>query len=64
MHEEVPVQRFLTGLGGHFNVPDECKALLQMIVFELDEAGRCVDAEKIRVYDDKPKIVIKAWMEE
>jgi metallophosphoesterase (TIGR00282 family) len=64
MHEEVPVQRFLTALGGHFNVPDECKALLQMIVFELDEAGRCVDAEKIRVYDDHPKIVTKAWMEE
>lgn len=63
MQEDIPVQRFLTGLGGHFNVADECKALLQMIVFELDEEGCCVDAEKIRIYDDQPKIVTKAWIE-
>jgi calcineurin-like phosphoesterase len=63
MSSAVPVKRFLTGLGGHFDVPDECKTLLQMVVFELDDEGRCVDAEKIKIYDDKPKIVTKAWME-
>jgi len=63
MSPEVPIKRFLTGLGGHFDVPDECKALLQMVVFELDDEGRCVGAEKIKIYDDKPKIVTKAWME-
>jgi calcineurin-like phosphoesterase len=25
MSSDVPVKRFLTGLGGHFDVPDECK---------------------------------------
>jgi len=64
MDNEVPMKRFLTGLGGHFNVPDTCKTLLQMVVFELDDQGRCVDAEKIKIYDDKPKIVTKAWMED
>ncbi len=63
IEKEVPIQRFLTGLGSHFNVADECKALLQMIVFELNEEGRCVDAQKIKIYDDKPKIVTKAWIE-
>ena len=63
MSPDVPVKRFLTGLGGHFDVPDECKALLQMVVFELDDEGQCVGAEKIKIYDDKPKIVSKAWMD-
>jgi len=63
MSPEVPIKRFLTGLGGHFDVPDECKALLQMVVFELDDEGRCVGAEKIKIYDGKPKIVTKAWID-
>ncbi len=63
MSPDVPVKRFLTGLGGHFDVPDECKALLQMVVFELDDEGQCVGAEKIKIYDDKPKIVTQAWMD-
>jgi metallophosphoesterase (TIGR00282 family) len=63
MAAEVPIKRFLTGLGGHFDVPKECKAILQMIVFELDDEGLCVGAEKIKIYDDQPKIVTKAWME-
>ena len=62
MESTIPVKRFLTGLGGHFDVPDECQSLLQMVVFELDDEGRCVGAEKIKIYDDKPKIVTKAWM--
>jgi len=63
MDAEVPVKRFLTGLGGHFDVPDNCRAIFQMVVFELDENGRCMAAEKIKVYDDKPKIVTPAWVE-
>ncbi len=63
MCSEVPVRRFLTGLGGHFDVPDKCKTILQMIVFELNDEGRCIGAEKIKIYDDKPKIVTQAWMD-
>ena len=60
---DIPIKRFLTGLGGHFDVPDDCKAILQMIVFELDDMGRCVGAEKIKIYDDKPKVVTQAWID-
>jgi metallophosphoesterase (TIGR00282 family) len=63
MDSEVPIKRFTTGLSGHFDVPDSCKAILQMVVFELDENGRCIGAEKIKIYDDKPKIITSAWIE-
>ena len=63
MESKVPVKRFLTGIGGHFDIPDKCKALLQMVVFELDDKGRSIGAEKIKIYDDKPKIVTKALVE-
>jgi len=61
MSSDVPIHRFLTGLGGHFDIPDKCQAILQMIVFELNEEGQCVAAEKIKIYDDKPKILTQAW---
>ena len=63
MNPDVPIKRFLTGLGGHFDIPDSCKALLQMLVFELDEHGQCIGAEKIKIYDDQPKIVTAAWID-
>ncbi|MDQ7085258.1 MAG: TIGR00282 family metallophosphoesterase [Sulfurovum sp.] len=63
MDDVVPIKRFLTGLGGHYDIAEKCKAILQMIVFELDDDGRCIGAEKIKIYGDKPKIVTQAWME-
>ena len=63
MESDVPISRFLTGLGGHFNVPNECRAILQMIVFELDEKGQCIDAQKVKLYDDKKKVISQAIIE-
>ena len=63
MCSDVPVKRFLTGLGGHFDVPDKCKTILQMVLFELDDNGQCVGAEKIKIYDDRPKILTQALIE-
>jgi len=63
MKSDMPIKRVLTGLGGHFDIADKCKAILQMIVFELDDEGRCVGAEKIKIYDDAPKIVTQAWID-
>ena len=34
-----------------------------MLVFELDDDGRCIGAEKIKIHDDKPKIVTQAWID-
>ncbi len=63
MESSVPIRRFLSGLGGHFDVPKECKAILQMIVFELDDEGRCHQAQRVKIYDNHPKIVTDAWVE-
>ena len=63
MDDTVPMKRFLTSIGGHYDIPDECKTILQMVVFELDDDGHCVGAEKIKIYDDKPKIVTQAWID-
>jgi len=41
MQSDIPIKRFMTGIGGHFDVPDRCKTVLQMILFELDDKGRC-----------------------
>ncbi len=60
---DIPIKHFLTGIGGHFDIAKECQSLLQMIVFELDDEGRCLGAQKIKIYDDKPKVVTKAWMD-
>ena len=63
MKSEIPMRRVLTGLGGHFDIDEKCKRILQMLVFELDENGRCIDAQKIKIYDEKPKIVTQAWID-
>ena len=63
MSSEVPIKRFLTGIGAHFDIPEKCQTILQMIVFELDDEGQCLGAEKIKIYDDKPKIATKAWID-
>jgi len=64
MDKSVPIKRFTTGIGGHHDIPERCKALLQMVVFELNDAGRCIGAEKIKIYDEHPKVITPAWMEE
>jgi metallophosphoesterase (TIGR00282 family) len=63
MESEVPIRRFLTGLGGHFDIPDTCKAIFQMVMFELDDEGRCIDAKKIKIYDNHPTIITQALID-
>jgi len=63
MESDVPIQRLLTGIGGHFNVPNNCEAILQIVVLELDDSGNCIDAQKIRLLDDKRKFITNALVE-
>jgi metallophosphoesterase (TIGR00282 family) len=50
MKEDVPIKRFLTGLGGHYDVPDNCKKLFQAVVVDIQE-GNSVEAFKLKAYD-------------
>ncbi len=60
MDAKVPIARFLTGMPGHFDVPKKCKRILQMAVMEF-EAGKCIDAFKIKYFDDGRKFLSSAW---
>ena len=52
MQKDIPINRFLTGIGGHFDIAKKCQSIFQLVVFELDEQGRGVTAEKIKIYDN------------
>jgi len=62
MDSKAPLERFMTGLPVRFEVPKKCKAILQMAVMRL-ESGRCVEAFKIKQFDDGRRIVTEAWSE-
>lgn len=58
-----PLERFLVGFSGKFDVPNHCKRLLQGVVMEIEE-GRCIDAFKIKAYDEREvEISQKAYRE-
>jgi 2',3'-cyclic-nucleotide 2'-phosphodiesterase len=63
MDAKVPVERFLTGMPGRFEVPKKCKAILQMAVMRFD-AGNCIEAFKIKQFDDGRRIISEAWHED
>ncbi len=63
MQSDIPIRRFLTGIGGHFDIPDKCKTVLQMIVFDLDGNGRCISSQKIKLLDNKGKYLTEAIVE-
>jgi len=64
MDIKIPIQRFMTGLGGHFDVPKKCQTMLQLIVFELDDDGRGVMAEKLKIYDNGEVYNVEARIEQ
>ena len=51
MEKDIPLNRFLTGIGGHYDIAKKCQTIFQLVVFELDEEGRGVSAKKIKIYD-------------
>jgi len=53
MGADVPIERFITGVSpGRFEVPEKCKAWIQMMVMDLDSDGRCIEMYKIRRFCD------------
>ncbi|MEA3512947.1 MAG: TIGR00282 family metallophosphoesterase [Campylobacterota bacterium] len=60
MESSVPIKKALTGLGGHFDVPNNCKSIMQIIIIEIDENGNSIDGFKIKIYDDKEQIISKS----
>lgn len=59
MESDIPIKKALTGLGGHFNVPNNCKAIFQIIIIDIDENGKACDGLKIKLYDDHEGVISK-----
>ena len=57
MDSHVPIQKALTGLGGHFDVPNSCKTIFQIVIIDIDENGKSKDAIKVKLYSDKDNII-------
>ena len=62
MDAKVPIERFITGLPGRFNVPDKCKSVLQIVVFDISE-GVCSSAFKIKKFNDGREFRTEAWID-
>jgi hypothetical protein len=52
----------MTGLPARFEVPDKCKTVLQMVIFDIVE-GRCTNAFKIKRFDDGREFMTEAWID-
>ena len=58
------LDRFLTGVSGRFEVPSQCKKMLQAVIFDLDNNGKCIEAFKVKAYDEaKATITQEAYHE-
>lgn len=60
MESDIPIKKALTGLGGHFNVPNSCKAIMQIVIIDIDENGDAIEGFKIKLYDDQDEVVSKS----
>ena len=60
MESSVPIQKALTGIGGHFDIPKQCHTIFQIVIVECDDDGKATDWRKIKLYSDKPRIEILA----
>lgn len=62
MDSKVPIYRFMTGLPARFEVPEKCKAVLQMVIFDISE-GKCTNAFKIKKFNDGREFRTEAWID-
>jgi metallophosphoesterase (TIGR00282 family) len=63
MDSKVPIKQFLTGIRGHFDIPKKCKKIFQIAIMEFED-GKCVDAFKLKQFDDGRLLKTDAWIEE
>lgn len=63
MDSKVPLERFITGVSGRFEVPEKCRKILQIAIMNLEE-GKCTEAFKLKIFDDGRVFRTDAWVEE
>ena len=60
--EAAPLKRFLTGMHVPFDIPKQCKKILQMVILEI-EGLTCKEAFKIKLRDNGDNEILKAYHE-
>ena len=60
MDSKIPIQKALTGLGGHFDVPNRCDSIMQIMIIELDNDGQATNGMKIKLYNNHKEVVSNA----
>jgi len=63
MEKTQPLKQFLTGMKGHFDIPKKCKKILQIAIMEFSE-GSCLNAYKLKIFDDGRVIKTEAFKED
>ncbi len=63
MEKDIPLNRFLTGLGGHYDIAKKCQTIFQLVIFKLNEEGRGVNAKKIKIYDNGDVVALGSRIE-
>lgn len=56
MNDKAPIDKATTGLGGHFEVPNSCKAILQIMVIDIED-GKAIDSFKLKKFCNKTELV-------
>lgn len=56
MDKKVPISKVTTGLGGHFEVPNSCKSILQIMVTDIED-GKAVNSFKLKKLCDKQELI-------
>ncbi len=57
MESKIPIQKATTGIGGHFEVPNSCKSILQMIVIDIED-GKAKDTFKLKKLCNRSEHII------
>ena len=57
MESKIPIQKVTTGIGGHFEVPNSCKSILQMMIVDIED-GKAASCFKIKKYCNNSKLFI------
>lgn len=59
MDEKVPITKVTTGIGGHFEVSNNCKTILQLAVIDIED-GKAVEGFKLKLYNDIERVRTQA----
>jgi len=63
MDKKQPLNQFLTGMKGHFDIPKKCKKILQIALLDITD-GETKSAYKLKIFDDDRVIKSEAWIED